>query len=77
MEQWSASTQALLPIPIQPTTGHRGSCSLTAYRITPQGFQWGKSNKDPVGLSGGVGLECWGKASWLLECGIGGSGFQV
>jgi len=23
-----------------------GSCSLTAYRITPQGFQWGKSNKD-------------------------------
>merc|ERR1719240_2495238 len=23
-----------------------GSCSLTSYRITPQGFQWGKSNKD-------------------------------
>eukprot|EP00397_Hematodinium_sp_SG-2012_P000264 GEMP01000264.1.p1 GENE.GEMP01000264.1~~GEMP01000264.1.p1 ORF type:complete len:2430 (+),score=545.91 GEMP01000264.1:161-7450(+) len=23
-----------------------GSCSLTAYRLTPQGFQWGKSNKE-------------------------------
>merc|ERR1719158_202753 len=23
-----------------------GSCSLTAYKLTPQGFQWGKSNKD-------------------------------
>ena len=30
-----------------------GSCSLTAYRLTPAGFQWGKQNKDmgpnPVG----------------------------
>jgi pre-mRNA-processing factor 8 len=23
-----------------------GSCSLTAYRLTPAGFQWGKQNKD-------------------------------
>ena len=23
-----------------------GSCSLTAYKLTPSGFEWGKSNKD-------------------------------
>jgi len=33
----------------------QGSCSLTAYRLTTQGFQWGKNNKDtgpnPAGYS--------------------------
>ena len=40
-----------------------GSCSLTAYRITPQGFQWGKSNKDGVAALGsdfaGVTVDDW------------------
>ena len=30
-----------------------GSCSLTAYRLTPTGYEWGRQNKDtstnPVG----------------------------
>merc|ERR1711971_840619 len=25
-----------------------GSCLLTAYKLTPQGFEWGKENKDLV-----------------------------
>lgn len=23
-----------------------GSCSLTAYKLTPQGFEWGKAHRD-------------------------------
>lgn len=23
-----------------------GSCSLTAYKLTPQGFEWGKTHRD-------------------------------
>ena len=24
-----------------------GSCSLTAYKLTPSGYEWGRNNKDP------------------------------
>ena len=34
-----------------------GSCSLTAYRLTPSGYEWGRQNKDtsanPVGYAPG------------------------
>eukprot|EP01097_Dermamoeba_algensis_P005076 TRINITY_DN3238_c0_g1_i2.p1 TRINITY_DN3238_c0_g1~~TRINITY_DN3238_c0_g1_i2.p1 ORF type:complete len:182 (+),score=56.12 TRINITY_DN3238_c0_g1_i2:1-546(+) len=28
-----------------------GSCTLTAYKLTPPGFEWGKSNKDTTNTS--------------------------
>ena len=39
------------------TSGSTGSCSLTAYRITPQGFQWGKSNKDQTIVNCGLNVK--------------------
>ncbi|XP_026190475.1 pre-mRNA-processing-splicing factor 8 [Cyclospora cayetanensis] len=38
---WDASTAVVITCAFTP-----GSCSLTAYRLTPQGYQWGKANKD-------------------------------
>merc|ERR1712100_268233 len=38
---WLADQTVIITCSFTP-----GSCSLTSYRITPQGFQWGKSNKD-------------------------------
>jgi len=29
-----------------------GSCSLTAYKLTPQGFEWGRQNRDNANLQG-------------------------
>jgi pre-mRNA-processing factor 8 len=29
-----------------------GSCSLTAYKLTPQGFEWGRNNRDTAGGPG-------------------------
>merc|ERR1711948_145598 len=40
-KSWLADQTIIITCSFTP-----GSCSLTAYRITPQGFQWGKSNKD-------------------------------
>jgi len=40
-KQWLADQTVIITCSFTP-----GSCSLTSYRITPQGFQWGKSNKD-------------------------------
>ena len=28
-----------------------GSCSLTAYKLTPPGYEWGRSNKDPMTIN--------------------------
>jgi len=38
---WVADQAIVLTCSFTP-----GSCSLTAYRLTPAGFQWGKQNKD-------------------------------
>lgn len=37
---WDANVAVVITCAFTP-----GSCSLTAYRLTPQGYQWGKSNK--------------------------------
>ncbi|KFG63741.1 pre-mRNA processing splicing factor PRP8, partial [Toxoplasma gondii RUB] len=38
---WDAASTVIITCSFTP-----GSCSLTAYKLTPQGYQWGKSNKD-------------------------------
>jgi len=40
-KSWSADQNIVITVAFTP-----GSCSLTAYRVTLQGFQWGKANKD-------------------------------
>jgi len=40
-KSWDANSTVIITCSFTP-----GSCSLTAYRLTPQGYQWGKSNKD-------------------------------
>jgi pre-mRNA-processing factor 8 len=40
-KSWSADQSIVITVAFTP-----GSCSLTAYRVTLQGFQWGKANKD-------------------------------
>ncbi|RQX75833.1 pre-mRNA processing splicing factor PRP8, partial [Toxoplasma gondii CAST] len=37
---WDAASTVIITCSFTP-----GSCSLTAYKLTPQGYQWGKSNK--------------------------------
>ena len=32
--------------PLPPFSFTPGSCSLTAYKLTPSGFDWGRQNKD-------------------------------
>ncbi|PHJ21003.1 pre-mrna-processing-splicing factor 8 [Cystoisospora suis] len=38
---WDAASTVIVTCSFTP-----GSCSLTAYKLTPQGYQWGKANKD-------------------------------
>lgn len=37
---WDAASTVIVTCSFTP-----GSCSLTAYKLTPQGYQWGKANK--------------------------------
>jgi pre-mRNA-processing factor 8 len=50
-----------------------GSCSVTAYRITPSGFEWGKSNRDFNATSlEGYSNDFYEKAQvWLSEVFLG------
>ncbi|KAF8817981.1 pre-mRna processing splicing factor PRP8 [Cardiosporidium cionae] len=40
-KSWDANATVVMTCSFTP-----GSCSLTAYKLTPQGYTWGKSNKD-------------------------------
>lgn len=40
-DEWDGETAVTVTVSFTP-----GSCSLAAYRLTPQGYEWGKSNKD-------------------------------
>ena len=48
---WSADKTIVLTVAFTP-----GSCSLTAYKLTPSGYEWGKtkqSNPNPATYSAG------------------------
>jgi len=40
-KQWDGEKCIILTCSFTP-----GSCSLTAYKLTPSGYEWGRSNKD-------------------------------
>jgi len=45
-----------------------GSCSLTAYKLTPQGYEWGQKNRDSGGHNPqGYGSGCYEKVQMLLS----------
>eukprot|EP01114_Cavostelium_apophysatum_P001130 TRINITY_DN1096_c0_g1_i1.p1 TRINITY_DN1096_c0_g1~~TRINITY_DN1096_c0_g1_i1.p1 ORF type:complete len:1833 (-),score=630.10 TRINITY_DN1096_c0_g1_i1:84-5582(-) len=45
----------------------QGSCSLTAYKLTPAGFEWGKTNKDNQGNPQGFSPAFYEKVQMLLS----------
>lgn len=44
-----------------------GSCSLTAYKLTPSGFEWGRANKDSAGNPVGYTQQHYEKVQMLLS----------
>jgi|TARA_B110000971_G_scaffold113635_1_gene116597 pre-mRNA-processing factor 8 len=45
-----------------------GSCSLTAYKLTPSGYEWGRANKDNAGANpSGFGNQHFEKVQMLLS----------
>ncbi len=44
-----------------------GSCSITAYKLTPQGFEWGKSNRDAGATAPGYSPTCYERVQMLLS----------
>jgi len=44
-----------------------GSCSLTAYRLTPAGFEWGKQNRDTAGNFQGYAPTMFERVPLLLS----------
>jgi pre-mRNA-processing factor 8 len=54
-QSWDGEKAIILTCSFTP-----GSCSLTAYKLTPQGFEWGKANRD-------VGLAAQGYAPAFYE----------
>ena len=44
-----------------------GSCSLTAYRLTPSGYEWGRQNKDTSGNPVGYLPTHYEKVQMLLS----------
>jgi pre-mRNA-processing factor 8 len=43
---WDANRCVVITCSFTP-----GSCSLSAYRLTPDGFEWGKKQRDSAGLN--------------------------
>ena len=44
-----------------------GSCSLTAYKLTPQGFEWGRANKDAGAGAPGYAPSHYERVQMLLS----------
>lgn len=47
-----------------------GSCSMTAYKLTPPGFEWGRQNKDSgtaAALAQGYTPTCYERVQMLLS----------
>lgn len=41
-KEWDGEKTIIITCSFTP-----GSCSLTAYKLTPSGYEWGRNNKDP------------------------------
>ncbi len=44
-----------------------GSCSLTAYKLTPGGYEWGRTNKGDMANPVGYGPNLYEKVQMLLS----------
>ncbi|GJZ05175.1 pre-mRNA-processing-splicing factor 8A [Tanacetum coccineum] len=49
--QWDGENLIILTCSFTP-----GSCSLTAYKLTPMGYEWGRANKDNGSTPHGVSI---------------------
>jgi len=62
-KSWDAEKAIVITCSFTP-----GSCSLTAYKLTPQGFEWGQKNRDSSGQNPqGYGAACYEKVQMLLS----------
>lgn len=59
---WDANVTVIITCSYTP-----GSCSLTAYKLTPQGFNWGKTNKDTGPNPSGYSPSHYEKVQMLLS----------
>ena len=59
---WDLNTAAVINCAFTP-----GSCSLTAYKLTAQGYQWGKQQGEVVGDAQGMASSHFEKAQMLLS----------
>uniref|UniRef100_A0A7S3UEK3 MPN domain-containing protein n=1 Tax=Picocystis salinarum TaxID=88271 RepID=A0A7S3UEK3_9CHLO len=61
-KQWDGETSIVLPVSFTP-----GSCSLTAYKLTPAGYEWGRKNRDSAGNPVGYLPSFYEKVQLLLS----------
>ncbi|KAG2489374.1 hypothetical protein HYH03_012204 [Edaphochlamys debaryana] len=59
---WDGERCVLVTVSFTP-----GSCSLTAYKLTPQGYEWGRSNKDVSANPQGYKPDFYEKVQLLLS----------
>jgi pre-mRNA-processing factor 8 len=61
-ETWEIEKASIITCSFTP-----GSCSLTAYKLTPSGFEWGRSNKDTSSNPQGYLPSHYEKVQMLLS----------
>ena len=61
---WPGPVLAGPDVPLQFTPG---SCSLTAYKLTPSGFEWGRTNTDKSNNPKGYLPSHYEKVQMLLS----------
>jgi pre-mRNA-processing factor 8 len=61
-KQWDGEKTVVITCSFTP-----GSCSLTAFRVTPAGFEWGKNNKDQASNYQNYSPTYYEKAPMLLS----------
>lgn len=66
-KSWDGERCILLTASFTP-----GSVSLTAYKLTPGGYEWGRQNKDSSANPGGWGCA---RPAWGQSCAAVGRGF--
>jgi len=62
---WTGQNEIIITTSFTP-----GSCSLTAYKVTPQGLEWGKKNRNIAGgiaSAQGYSSKCYEKVQMLLS----------
>ena len=59
---WDGEKAIVLTVSFTP-----GSCSLTAYKLTPSGYEWGRQNKDAAAAPAGYAPTHYEKVQMLLS----------